>query len=468
MAVLSVFVASMILLIFSPGLLSLFLGWDGLGLTSFLLVIYYSNFKSFKSGILTFITNRLGDAFLLRGLVCGLLSKRFNTFLRSVSMLIERWFILIILGCFTKRAQIPFSAWLPAAIAAPTPVSSLVHSSTLVTAGVYIRFRMVDYFCINLLNMVFIAGGLTMLIARLRALTEVDLKKIVALSTLSQLGLIFMALGSNQYLLRFFHLIVHAFFKALIFLATGLIIYIRGSNQNLKIIGFSSYSPILAGVIISCNLRLCGLPFISGFFRKEFILEVGIIFGNFSLLIYFISVLRLINTQIYSLRFLIKIFVMFNKYRSLNNYRRIDPLRISALIILILPACLAGRWIRIFLKLNIIFYMDARFLKLILLITVILRALKAFILAGARINLPKYWPIFNIWFLPNLSDPGLSALLKILEENNKIFLLNLSEEIVVHSLKIFSLKTTLFYSWGLTNFLRFLTIVILLPLLAQL
>ena len=142
---LSRFIFSIILLIFRPGLFSLFLGWDGLGLRSFLLVIYYRNNKALNAGLLTFLTNRLGDGFLLSGLTCGLLNWNFNTLTIEPNSC-ENYFLLafLVLGACTKRAQVPFRAWLPAAIAAPTPVSALVHSSTLVTAGIYLIFRLVD------------------------------------------------------------------------------------------------------------------------------------------------------------------------------------------------------------------------------------------------------------------------------------------------------------------------------------
>lgn len=174
-------------------------------------MIYYRNPKSLNAGILTFITNRLGDGFLLAGARIGVITKRFNIYLRECSRF--SWLLLfLVLGAITKRAQVPFRAWLPAAIAAPTPVSSLVHSSTLVTAGVYIIFRIIDLLSNFILLFLLASGLITILIARVRALRETDIKKIVALSTLRQLGLIIIALGSNIPNLGFFHLITHAFF----------------------------------------------------------------------------------------------------------------------------------------------------------------------------------------------------------------------------------------------------------------
>lgn len=148
--------------------------------------------------------------------------------------------LILVLGTFTKRAQIPFSAWLPAAIAAPTPVSSLVHSSTLVTAGVYLLIRYNFWFSNNRFYLYLgFAGILTTFLARIAALIETDLKKIVALSTLRQLGFIVSYLGFRVPKLRFVHLIAHAFFKALMFIGTGRIIHSANHGQDLRFIGSS-------------------------------------------------------------------------------------------------------------------------------------------------------------------------------------------------------------------------------------
>ncbi len=163
--ILLLFVSSMVFLIIRPNLVSLLLGWDGLGLTSYALVIYYQNRSSNNSGIITVLSNRVGDAALLVAIGWCLTYGSYNfLFFSSMESLV---FFMVVLGAMTKRAQLPFSAWLPAAMAAPTPVSALVHSSTLVTAGVYlvIRFRgLLIYHC-NLMFFCFMVGVLTMLIA---------------------------------------------------------------------------------------------------------------------------------------------------------------------------------------------------------------------------------------------------------------------------------------------------------------
>merc|ERR1711984_45712 len=179
----------------------------------------------------------------------------------------EKLFIfLIILSACTKRAQIPFSAWLPAAIAAPTPVSALVHSSTLVTAGVYLIIRLNYIFCSSSrTNVLLFIGIITILLAGAAAIFEIDIKKVIALSTLSQLGVIIIILGGMEPVLSFFHLLRHAYFKAILFICAGIIIHNIKDYQDIrKIRIILSNIPITIRVIIVANLSLCGLPFLRG------------------------------------------------------------------------------------------------------------------------------------------------------------------------------------------------------------
>ena len=229
-------------------------------MTSFLLVIYFKNRKSLGSGIITAITNRIGDCFLLV-LLAIQLSHIFNTHILTVLILLTR---------ITKRAQFPFSAWLPAAMAAPTPVSSLVHSSTLVTAGIYLLIR----FNRASTEWMLVVGSVTISIAGLCACAEIDLKKIVALSTLSQLGVIMVALSLRMKRLCFFHLTTHAIFKALLFISVGVGIHsVYGSQDFRSFSGFRGVSLLPTIRLTVANFSLAGLPFISGFYSKDAILE---------------------------------------------------------------------------------------------------------------------------------------------------------------------------------------------------
>lgn len=265
---------SMWFLIIRPNIISLLLGWDGLGLTSYALVIFYQREFSCNAGILTVLSNRIGDvAILLRlGLMIreGRWDFYFNDF-KYRNMLV----ILVILAGATKRAQIPFSAWLPAAIAAPTPVSALVHSSTLVTAGVYLLIRFSSIINNSGLRfIILVISAITLVIAGLRAMFERDLKKVVALSTLRQLGVIIIILGAGIRELAFFHLITHAIFKSTLFMCVGFIIHRVGRFQDRRVIGgFRLRRPSLGILLSSTNLALCGFPFLAGFYSKDRVLE---------------------------------------------------------------------------------------------------------------------------------------------------------------------------------------------------
>jgi len=302
-----IFVISMTFLIISPNIISILLGWDGLGLVSYVLVIYYQNEKSANAGILTALSNRIGDVAIL--LVIALLSSRggwnfyfytdlFNNL--EGSGLIG---ILVVLAAITKRAQIPFSAWLPAAIAAPTPVSALVHSSTLVTAGVYLLVRFRSAIEGSLTQIVFLLiSTLTIFIAGLGANFEYDLKKIIALSTLSQLGVIIRVLSFGYPDLAFFHLLSHALFKALLFICAGAVIHNIKDYQDIRIIGSLVLQiPLTTFCINLANLALCGSPFLAGFYSKDLILEI-IFINDINFLIFMLYFLATGLTVCYTFR----------------------------------------------------------------------------------------------------------------------------------------------------------------------
>jgi len=196
----------------------------------------------------------------------------------------------IILAAITKRAQIPFSAWLPAAIAAPTPISSLVHSSTLVTAGVYLLIRFFDLIYISGFSIyVFYIGVFTIFISGLGANFEPDMKKIIALSTLSQLGLIMIVYGLGYPFLAFFHLLSHALFKSLLFICAGFVIHNFKGNQDSRYVRDLFYfSPLLCVVFGVVNLSLCGFPFLAGFYSKDSLLEDSFFFSRNIFILFYI------------------------------------------------------------------------------------------------------------------------------------------------------------------------------------
>nr|YP_010010049.1 NADH dehydrogenase subunit 5 [Anoplistes halodendri]QNS38606.1 NADH dehydrogenase subunit 5 [Anoplistes halodendri] len=302
----AMFVLSMMLLIISPNLISILLGWDGLGLVSYCLVIYYQNVKSFNAGMLTALSNRIGDVAILLSISWMLNYGSWN-FIYYLDFVKEDFIMgliswLILLAAMTKSAQIPFSSWLPAAMAAPTPVSSLVHSSTLVTAGVYLLIRFNFAFSDALKMFLLIIASLTMFMSGLGANFEFDLKKIIALSTLSQLGLMMSILALGSYELAFFHLLTHALFKALLFMCAGNIIHLMSNCQDIRFMGSLIYHLPLTCVYFNiCNFSLCGLPFLSGFYSKDLVVEV-MSMGYLNIFIYLVFYLSIGLTVCYSFR----------------------------------------------------------------------------------------------------------------------------------------------------------------------
>nr|WCQ78449.1 NADH dehydrogenase subunit 5 [Agriotes sp. GTI-106] len=326
------FVASMMFLIISPNLISILLGWDGLGLVSYCLVIYYQNVKSYNAGMLTALSNRIGDVALLISIAWMLNYGSWNyiyylDFMKNdFTMTIIG--MLVVLAALTKSAQIPFSSWLPAAMAAPTPVSSLVHSSTLVTAGVYLLIRFNFVLGDNLMLFLLFVASMTMFMAGLGANYEFDLKKIIALSTLSQLGLMMSILALGSYNLAFFHLLTHALFKALLFMCAGCVIHNLGNCQDIRFMGgLISQMPLTCCFFNISNFSLCGLPFLSGFYSKDLILEV-LSMSYLNLFIYFIFYFSTGLTVCYSVR--LSYYTLFGDF----NYSSLHHLSDNGLIML--------------------------------------------------------------------------------------------------------------------------------------
>nr|QIV24582.1 NADH dehydrogenase subunit 5 [Cnemoplites australis] len=328
----AMFVLSMILLIISPNLISILLGWDGLGLVSYCLVIYYQNVKSYNAGMLTALSNRVGDVALLMSIAWMMNYGSWN-YVYYLDYMKNDWVMvlvscLVVLAGMTKSAQIPFSSWLPAAMAAPTPVSSLVHSSTLVTAGVYLLIRFNSAFSENLMIFLLFISSMTMFMSGLGANFEFDLKKIIALSTLSQLGLMMSILSLGDFYLAFFHLLTHALFKALLFMCAGNIIHNLGNCQDIRYMGgLMKHLPLTCSFFNICNFSLCGLPFLSGFYSKDLIVE-AMSMQFLSIYIYLIFYLSVGLTVSYSFRL---------TYYTLTgdfNYSSLSPLGESSFMML--------------------------------------------------------------------------------------------------------------------------------------
>nr|YP_010850290.1 NADH dehydrogenase subunit 5 [Tomicus minor]WGH11781.1 NADH dehydrogenase subunit 5 [Tomicus minor] len=318
----SLFVVSMMLMIMSLNFITILLGWDMLGLVSYILVIYYQNVKSFNAGMLTALSNRVGDAALLMSIA---LSSSFSgwNFMFYFDMyksdyIMKMLLLFVILASMTKSAQVPFSSWLPAAMAAPTPVSSLVHSSTLVTAGVYLLIRFSPAFSLYMYKSLLIISLTTMFMAGICANFEYDLKKIIALSTLSQLGMMITVLCIGGSDLAFFHLLIHALFKALLFMCAGAIIHNFSSCQDIRYMGsLINFMPFTCICLNISNFALCGLPFMSGFYSKDLIIEVFSL-NITNIFIYLMFYLSIGLTISYSLRVSFYIFYGDSNFNSLN------------------------------------------------------------------------------------------------------------------------------------------------------
>nr|UZF66146.1 NADH dehydrogenase subunit 5 [Neodiprion qinghaiicus] len=412
------FVLSMMLMIISPNMISILLGWDGLGLISYCLVIYYQNFKSFNAGMLTVLSNRIGDIFLLLSISWMLNFGGWNFYFyldmlksNNIMILIS---MMIFISSFTKSAQIPFSSWLPAAMAAPTPVSSLVHSSTLVTAGVYLLIRFSNLFDNeNFIFLFLLLSSMTMFMSGLNANFEYDLKKIIALSTLSQLGLMMSILLLGFKYLAFFHLLMHAFFKALLFMCSGVFIHGLNNFQDIRILGsMFNQMPLTSVCFHFSNLSLCGFPFLSGFYSKDMILEM-ILMMNFNMFIMFIFFFSTLLTVSYTFRLIY--FSMLGWYNMislnfLNDYNlNLNNSMYFMLLVVIMGGSLFS-WMLFPYSYFIILPLYMKILPIIIIIMGMMMGFYIYYLNLKMFSLKFYFlsMFFSMmWFLPLISTYGL-------------------------------------------------------------
>lgn len=284
-AYLNLFVFSMLLLVMGANFVIMFIGWEGVGLCSYLLIGYWFKNKDYtKAASKAFIMNRIGDlAFLIAlfMLISKLESVTFSEIFTTEALAKLSGFditvitTLLFVGATGKSAQIPLYTWLPDAMAGPTPVSALIHAATMVTAGIYMiaRSNLMYSMAPGTLNCIAIIGVATALLAASIALKQNDIKKVLAYSTVSQLGYMFLALGTGAYVAAVFHVMTHAFFKALLFLGSGSVIHAMGGEQDMrKMGGLSKYMKITNITFLLGCLAIAGIPGFSGFFSKDEIL----------------------------------------------------------------------------------------------------------------------------------------------------------------------------------------------------
>nr|YP_010259455.1 NADH dehydrogenase subunit 5 [Stachybotrys chlorohalonata]UIX25751.1 NADH dehydrogenase subunit 5 [Stachybotrys chlorohalonata] len=329
---LSLFTFMMIILVTGNNFLLMFVGWEGVGVCSYLLVsFWFTRIAANQSSMSAFLTNRVGDCFLTIGMFVILwsLGNLDYSIVFSLSPYINENIITIIgicllIGAMAKSSQVGLHIWLPMAMEGPTPVSALIHAATMVTAGVYLLIRsspLIEYSSTVLLICLWL-GAVTTVFSSLIGLFQQDIKKIIAYSTMSQLGMMVIAIGLSSYNIAIFHLINHAFYKGLLFLGAGAVIHAVADNQDLrKYGGLISFLPLTYTVILMASLSLVAFPFMTGFFSKDFILESAYGQYNFSSInVYVIAVIGAIFTTLYSVKVLYLTFLT-NPNGPVNYYK---------------------------------------------------------------------------------------------------------------------------------------------------
>lgn len=327
-AYLNLFVFNMLILVTGANFLLLFFGWEGVGLCSYLLIgFWYQNLEFGKAARKAFVMNRIGDLGLLIGLFLiynqfGSLDYKavFSSDVLAVSpAVITAICILLFIGAMGKSAQIPLYTWLPDAMAGPTPVSALIHAATMVTAGVYLVVRSHIFFDYSVFAREFVLwiGVATSILAALIGLKQNDIKKVLAYSTVSQLGFMFIALGLGAYTVAMFHLATHAFFKALLFLGSGSVIHAMGGEQDIrKMGGLSKKLPVTYWTFLLGTLAICGFPYFSGFFSKDEIIAEAF---KHDMVVYVLVVFSAGLTCVYMLRLLMVTF--FGAFRGTEDQK---------------------------------------------------------------------------------------------------------------------------------------------------
>lgn len=334
-AYINLFLFSMIVLVLSDSLLLTFLGWEGVGLCSYLLIGFWnSDLNNCKAANKAFIVNRVGDIGFILGMLClvtlgGSSLLNYDSLAAFIQMIISGNHlvdviiplslagVLFFIGCTGKSAQIPLLTWLPDAMAGPTPVSALIHAATMVTSGVYLLARLGSMFAVlpQVLTIIVVVGMLTAFWAAVSGLFQNDIKKVLAYSTISQLGYMFMAAGVCAFDASIFHVFTHAFFKAALFLGAGAVIHALAGEQDMrKMGGMLRKTPVTACVMIFAFFAIIGFPGFAGFWSKDLILERLYTSGPMGPFFYFIGLATAVITAIYMGRLIIMTF--FGKYRG--------------------------------------------------------------------------------------------------------------------------------------------------------
>jgi len=328
---LSLFTFMMVILVTANNFLLMFVGWEGVGVCSYLLVsFWHSRIAANQSSLSAFLTNRVGDCFLTIGMFAILLAFGNLDYATVFSLapymnenVITIVGICLLIGAMAKSSQVGLHVWLPMAMEGPTPVSALIHAATMVTAGVYLLMRsspLIEYSSTVLMLCLWL-GAITTVFSSLIGLFQQDIKKVIAYSTMSQLGMMVIAVGLSSYNIALFHLVNHAFYKALLFLGAGAVIHAVADNQDFRRYGgLKSFLPLTYSVMLIASLSLVAFPFMTGFYSKDLILESA--YGEFnysSTVVYIIATIGAMFTTLYSVKVLYLTFLT-NPNGPLINY----------------------------------------------------------------------------------------------------------------------------------------------------
>ena len=329
---LSLFTFMMIILVTANNFLLMFVGWEGVGVCSYLLVsFWFTRIAANQSSLSAFLTNRVGDCFLTIGMFAIIWSfgnldyaTVFSTAPFVSDNIVTLVGICLLIGAMAKSSQVGLHIWLPMAMEGPTPVSALIHAATMVTAGVYLLMRsspLIEYSNTVLVLCLWL-GAVTTIFSSLIGLFQQDIKKVIAYSTMSQLGMMVMAVGLSSYNIALFHLVNHAFYKALLFLGAGAVIHAVADNQDFrKYGGLRAFLPLTYSVMLIASLSLVAFPFMTGFYSKDFIIESA--YGQYyfsGTAVYFVSTIGAMFTTLYSVKVLYLTFLT-NPNGPLINYK---------------------------------------------------------------------------------------------------------------------------------------------------
>ena len=366
MAYLSLFTFAMLMLVTSDNLLQLFFGWEGVGLASYLLIgFWYQKPSANAASVKAFLVNRVGDLGLTLGIMAAFYifgTVQFDGIFEQAPARANETFsffgyeihalslvcLLLFVGAMGKSAQLGLHTWLPDAMEGPTPVSALIHAATMVTAGVFLvaRFSPVFEYAPDALMVVCLVGALTAIVAATIGMTQFDIKRVIAYSTMSQLGYMFFALGVSAYSAAMFHLVTHAFFKALLFLGAGSVIHAMSGEQDMrKMGGIWKKIPVTYTLMWIGSLALAGFPFFAGFYSKDLILEAewasGSSVGHFA---YWIGIVAALLTAFYSWRLLIMTFHGRARadHHTMAHVHESPAVMLLPLVVLAVGAILAG------------------------------------------------------------------------------------------------------------------------------